>query len=414
MTSHGHSEPDVVVVGAGVAGLACAADLATAGLRVLVFEAGDRPGGRMRTDRQDGFLLDRGFQVFNPAYPQVRKRIDTEALDLRAFAPGFAVHTPRGRIEITDPVRAPRSLAELRHGLPGSVRDLGALFAMSARDVAVPARRIKDAPDEPGRVSLRAAGLTSEFIDGVLRPFFAGVFLEPELETSSRMLHLVWRSMLRGRISLPAAGIGAVPELLARRLPPGCLALDCPVERIRDEGVLLADGRDIRARAVVVAAGPAAATHLVPQLPAVATRAVTTFFHVAARSPWGKPEVLVDGASRVLNTVVLSDVAPSYSPDGRALIATSVLGEVAAAGEAEVRERLAVLYERDTASWEFLARYAIADALPAMPAPWPLNRATRVAPERYVCGDYRATGSVQGAMASGARAAREVVADLRK
>jgi predicted NAD/FAD-dependent oxidoreductase len=228
------------------------------------------------------------------------------------------------------------------------------------------------------------------------------------------MLHLVWRSMLRGRISLPAAGIGAVPELLARRLPPGCLALDCPVERIRDEGVLLADGRDIRARAVVVATGPAAAARLVPQLSTVATRAVTTFYHVAARSPWGKPEVLEDGASRVLNTVVLSDVAPSYSPDGRALIATSVLGEVAAAGEAEVRERLAVLYERDTASWEFLARYAIADALPAMPAPWPLNRATRVAPERYVCGDYRATGSVQGAMASGARAAREVVADLRK
>jgi phytoene dehydrogenase-like protein len=283
---------------------------------------------------------------------------------------------------------------------------------MSAHDVAVPVRRLKEAADEPARVSLRAAGLTQPFIDGVLRPFFAGVFLEPDLETSSRMLHLVWRSMIRGRISLPAGGIAAVPEQLAGRLPEDCLKLESPVERLRDEGVLLADGRDIRARTVVVATGAAEAAHLVPGLPAAATRAVTTFYHVADRSPLRRPIVLVDGEGEVLNTVVLTDVCPAYAPEGRTLISTSVLGEAGPADEKAVRERLAVLYGCDTGKWDFLAHYAIPDALPAMLPPWPLSRPTKVAPHRYVCGDHRATGSVQGAMASGARAAREVLADL--
>jgi hypothetical protein len=324
------------------------------------------------------------------------------------------VHTARGRVEVTDPVRDPRSLANLRRGLPGSVRDVAALFAMSAHDGAVPVRRLKEAADEPARVSLRAAGLTQPFIDGVLRPFFAGVFLEPDLATSSRMLHLVWRSMIRGRISLPAGGVGTVPDQLAKRLPDGCLKLESPVQHLRDEGVLLADGRDIRARTVVVATGAAEASGLVPDLPAAATRAVTTFHHVADRSPLRRPTVLVDGEGELLNTVVLTEVCPDYAPEGRILISTSVLGEAGPADEKAVRERLAVVYDCDTSRWDFLAHYAIPGALPAMLPPWPLSRPTKVAGGRYVCGDHRATGSVQGAMASGARAAREVLADLRR
>lgn len=404
--------PEVLVVGAGVAGLACALDLAGAGLRVRVLEASDAPGGRMRTDRRDGFLLDRGFQVFNPAYPQVRARLDTRELDLHPFTPGFLVHTPRGRVEITDVLRAPRALGALQHGLPGRLRDLAALAAMSARDAALPVRRLRSAPEEPARVSLRAAGLTPRFIDEVMRPFFAGVFLEDGLTTSSRMLHLVWRSMVRGRISLPARGIGAVPDLLAHRLPPGALVLECPVARLTDDGVLLADGGELPASHVVVATGPGAARRLLPEFPAVPTRSVQTFYHVAERSPLGRPIVLADSTLAILTSAVVSDVCPAYSPDHRALVATSVLGGPDAPGEPAVRRRLAEIHDTDTAPWTLLADYDIPDALPAMPSPWPLTRTTRAGHGRYVCGDHRATGSVQGAMASGTRAARELLADM--
>ncbi|WP_223297234.1 NAD(P)/FAD-dependent oxidoreductase [Catenulispora acidiphila] len=405
---------EVVVVGAGVAGLVCAADLVAQGFDVTIVEASDQPGGRMRSDRRDGFVLDRGFQVLNPAYPQVRKRVALAALDLHPFYQGMLLHGAKGRARIANPASDRRVVKDVWNaGLPGSVRDLAALSAMSVRDGALPVRRLKEQRDESAYAGLRGAGLSAEFIDRVLRPFFAGVFLEPDLETSSRMLHLVWRSMLRGRLALPAAGIGAVPAQLADALPAKCLRLETPVAAVTDEGVALADGGEHAAAAVVVATGPRQAAELVPAIPQVATRTVTTYYHVAARTPLGEPAIIVDERMRILNTVVLSDVCPDYSPDGRALIATSVLGAPPEHAELPLPDVLSEIYRTDTVAWELLATYHVPDALPAMLPPWPLSRPTRIAPRRYVCGDHRATGSVQGAMASGARAAREVAADLR-
>jgi Flavin containing amine oxidoreductase len=161
----------------------------------------------------------------------------------------------------------------------------------------------------------------------------------------------------------------------------------------------------------VVATGPAEAGALLGSaIDVPATRTVTTFYHAAPRSPLGEPTLLVDTERKILNTTVLSEVTPGYATDGRALVSSSVLGD-ASGGEPDVRARLAELYGTDTAGWEHLASYPVYGALPAMPAPHPLSRTTRVSPGRYVCGDHRATGSVQGAMASGTRAARELLAD---
>lgn len=402
----------VVIVGAGLAGLACAEDLAAQGMDVTVVEAADRPGGRMRSDRRDGFVLDRGFQVFNPSYPQVRKRVATEPLDLRPFYPGMLLHGPGRRTRIANPAADRRVIRELWGGLPGSARDLAALSVMSAHDALVPARRLKAGADESAYASLRGAGISARFIDRVLRPFFAGVFLEPDLATSSRMLHLVWRSMIRGSAVLPASGIGAVPAQLAARLPPECLRLESPVDAVTSEGVVLTDGAELAATAVVVATGPRQAAALLEAIPVPATRTVTTYYHVAERSPLGEPAIVVDEHLRILNTTVLTDVCPDYSRDGRALISTSVLGSPSDHAGLAVHDVLSEIYSTDTSGWRQLATYHVPDALPAMEPPWPLTRTTRLGGARYVCGDHRATGSVQGALASGARAAREVAVDL--
>jgi phytoene dehydrogenase-like protein len=390
--------PDVLVIGAGVAGLACAADLCAAGLSVRLLEAGDRPGGRMRTDARDGFRFDRGFQVFNTDYPQVRRRVEVDALGLRNLTVGFQVRTPAGgRHLVGHPLREPAGWEALVPGL-------------CAKDLVTPPSRIKTAPETTARQALRDAGLSGGFIDTVLRPFFAGVFLDIELETSSRMLHLVWRSMLRGTIGLPSEGIGAVPLHLAARLPPGVLELERRVEALTDTGVVLADGSEIAAPHVVVATDPAAAARLLPRVPVAESHPVTTYYHAAPHAPLDEPVLLVDAALGVLNTVVISNVVPAYAPPGYALIATSV-GGAAPPDEGAVRERLATLYETDTGGWEQVAVYEIPRALPRMSPPWPLSRPCRVAEGRFLCGDHRATGSVQGAMASGAKAARAVLAE---
>ena len=156
----------------------------------------------------------------------------------------------------------------------------------------------------------------------------------------------------------------------------------------------------------MVATGPAAAAQLLPGLEVPATRTVSTLYHAAPVPPLAEPTLLVDAERTILNTAVLSQVMPGYSGDGRALVSSSLLGGHRAGQEAAVRARLAELYETDAGGWEHLATYAVAGALPAMVPPLSLSRPCRVAPGRYVCGDHRATGSVQGALASGGRAAR--------
>jgi hypothetical protein len=205
--------------------------------------------------------------------------------------------------------------------------------------------------------------------------------------------------------------------------------------------VLLADGGDLPASAVIVATGAAAAAALLPGLRVPRTRTVTTVYHAAAASPLAEPTLLVDTEREILHTCVLSEVSPGYG-NGRALISSSVLGRGRADREPAVRSRLATLYQTDTADWEHLGSYTVEGALPAMPAPLPLSQPCRVdvaggtgpggagpgstgagrtgagpggasrdGTRRYVCGDHRATGSIQGALASGTRAAREVLAD---
>ncbi|MFI8106104.1 NAD(P)/FAD-dependent oxidoreductase [Streptomyces sp. NPDC086023] len=407
-------EHDAIVVGAGMAGLACAADLVGAGLRVVLLEGSDGPGGRVRTDRRDGFLLDRGFQVFNTAYPQVKRRFDLRALRLHPFTPGVVAHTPSGPVRLVDPSRRREGARTLLPGRALSARDLAALSALTLRDAFLPARALKGRGDRSTREALRRAGLTPDLVDHVLRPFLSGVFLEDRLETSARYFHLVWRSMARGTLCLPAGGIGAAAAQLAAALPEGTLRLGTPVAAVTDTGVLLADGRDLAARTVVVATDARTAAALLPGLAVPAQRTATTFYYATDDAPLTEPVLLLDSTMTVLNTCVLSAVVPGYAPPGTALVSASVLGTDTPERERTVRRRLGELYGSDPARWDLVATYPVTDALPAMPPPWPLTRTTRFAPARYVCGDHRATGSVQGALASGTRAATELLTDLAR
>ncbi|WP_406387705.1 NAD(P)/FAD-dependent oxidoreductase [Streptomyces sp. NBC_00887] len=412
MTAQHRRSPLTVVVGAGLGGLACALDLCRSGQQVALLESSDGVGGRMRTDRRDGFLLDRGFQVFNTSYPQVKRRLDLPSLRLRPFTPGIIAHTSKGPVRLADPTRQPRRAGTLLPGRALTARDLAAMAALTARDAVLPVGPLKRRPDRSTAATLSRAGLSDEAVTEILRPFLAGVFLEDRLETSARFFHLVWRSMVRGTLCLPAHGIGAVPAQLARCLPDGVLRLETPVAAVTPSGVLLADGRELSATSVVVATDAVTATRLMPGSAVPDGRTVTTYYHAAMGTPLAEPTLVVDGSGAVLNTCVLTEVAPTYAPPGTALISSSVLGRDRPGVDGAVLRRLSELYGTDTSGWQQVGVYTVDGALPVMEPPWPLSRTTRFGPGRYVCGDHRATGSVQGAMASGTRAAREVMSDL--
>ena len=403
-------DTDVVVVGAGLAGLAAAARLRQAGLDVLVLEASDDVGGRVRTDEVDGYLLDRGFQVHNTAYPEPRRLLGAdgvERLDLRTFTPGVLVHRDGQLHRIVDPRRRPAgSVASLRAPV-GSVMDKMRLASFAATRAARPAQKLLDRPETTTLEELRAAGCSEEIVDRLVRPFLAGVFLEDELATSSRFADLVLRSFARGSLTVPARGMREIPRLLARRFPSGTIRLDRPVQRVHGTAV-----DDVRASAVIVATDPLTAARLL-DLPTPAMHGVTTIYHAAPADPLGEPTLVIDGERRglLVNSVVITAAAPEYAPPGRQLISSSVLGTDV--DEQAVRQQLRDWYGPAVDQWEQVGVYRIPRALPAAPPPQDrLRTPVRCGDGRYVAGDHRDSPSTQGALVSGRRAADAVLRDL--
>jgi phytoene dehydrogenase-like protein len=260
----------------------------------------------------------------------------------------------------------------------------------------------------------RRWGLSEATVEQVLRPFLAGVFLDPALDTSARMFHLLWRSFLRGGGALPAEGMQALPRQLADVLPTAAIRTGVEVTEITDDGVRTASEL-LPARAVIVATDGDTAARLLPGVEAPGWHAVTTFYYRTAESPLRSPTLLVDGLDELLiNTAVLSEVVPGHAPPGSALIAASVPDRADPGLEPQVRQRLARIYGVDTRDWGLVGTYAVPRALPVFGPGAPLRRPVRIGPGRYVCGDHRDTPSVQGALVSGQRAAAAVVADLRQ
>lgn len=418
---HRMSRPvDVVVVGAGLAGLAAARQLTTAGLAVTVLESTTRTGGRTAGDHHDGFRLDHGSHLLNPSFPELDRSLDLQRLELRPLSPEVLVHQRGRRHRIGAAPRTRGALTSVRAPI-GAPWDKARLGAALTRLAATPTEQLLGRPERTAAEALALRRIPGRTVDGFLRPLLAALLSDPHLASSSRVADLVLRGYARGGLSLPAGGIGAVPAQLAEALPAGTVRLGVRVTSVSADGVDTERHGRVPCRAVVVAADSRSAGELLPGLHQPGHHPVTTYYHVAADSPLAAPQLLLDadrGSSLVAHTLVLSEVDRSYAPGGGALISSTVLGrphfgpDGPAALEPQVRRRLGRLYGVDPSRWEFLTVRHVPDALPAMVPPHHFRRPVRVLHGLYVCGDHRDTSTVQGALLSGRRAAGAVLRDL--
>ena len=233
---------DVLIVGAGLAGLCCARRLHQQGKRFLIVEASDGIGGRIRTDMVQGFRLDRGFQVFLTSYPEAMQQLDYKALRLKPFLPGALVRY-RGRFhQLADPWRRPSAI------LPSMISPIGS-FADKLRVARLRFRllrgRVEDRFQDPETTTIQAlqeSGFSDSMIDRFFRPFLGGIFLDQELQTSSRMFQFVFRMFSLGNACLPEEGMEAIPRQLADGLPPNSIRFGTPVTQVWQDGVRLDSG----------------------------------------------------------------------------------------------------------------------------------------------------------------------------
>ncbi|MBK9306781.1 MAG: FAD-dependent oxidoreductase [Nitrospira sp.] len=412
------STPHVHIIGAGLAGLACARRLIQSGITCTVLEASDGIGGRVRTDHVEGFQLDRGFQIFLTGYPEARKALNYASLDLKPFHPGVLIRYG-GRFHVmSDLFRRPQDMLHTLLSPIGSFADKLRMWRMR-RDALH--HHLCSKMGDPGRPTddvLRAYHFSDAMMARFFYPFLSSVFLEPALTTPCWIFELVWGAFCRGATALPRDGMSAIAQHLADPLPAGSVKLKQAVQRIQGSKLVLESGEQLTGEVVVIATDDVTAARLRGEHTTnSAARGSTTLYFDAPAAPQCGPWLILNGEGQglVRTLCVLSEAAPSYAPAGRALIAVTATEQLEPHDDFSEAVRLSLQswFGSQVDGWRHLRTDHIYRALPSIDRLSPHNQTApaRVADGLYVCGDYRESGTLDGALGSGRKAAEAVLLD---
>jgi len=432
----------VIIIGAGLSGLVAAESLQRKGWRVTVLENCGRVGGRIQTDLVEGFLLDHGFQVFLTAYEQASKTLDCKKLDLGRFESGALIFYNGKMMRVADPWRSPKHLFATAWAPFGTLFDKLRIVVFRRRVLRKSDLELIDGPETTALEQLRQEGFSKKIIDRFFRPFFGGIFLEPNLATSSARMNFVFRNFSLGTASLPRDGMRAIPMQLAERLKPGTIQFHTMADSIggqehhaltkqpenicHPQVVTLSDGRRLEADAVVVATEEPAAAELLGFKPPANVCGTSCLYFDVPNPPINEATLVLNGehdgplCGPISCLCFPSYAQPSYAPAGKHLLSVSVQGQLTLSPEELLCTTLGHLrtwFGDQVDQWRFLRSYRILYALPSQ-TPNDLRLAKvslGLQNDRFMiregvfrCGDYCETASIEGAIRSGLAVAERV------
>ena len=398
----------VGIVGAGLAGLAAAGELSQNGHEVVVFEASDGPGGRVRTDVVDGFRLDRGFQIMLTAYPECQEVFDYDRLDLRPFEPGALVRIDDRFHRVGDPLRDPKRLKSTLTAPIGSPLDKIRILAYRLKVSRGSVESMWDGIGTTAAHRFEKLGFSDRMIRRFLQPLFAGITLEAELQGSSQVVDFVFRMLSSGDAAVPAEGMGVLSDQLAGALPEGSVHYQARVERVTANTLAVAGGNESEFDATIVATDASEAARLA-DTEDPGWNGVTTMWMSSPIPPIDEPVLALNGTgSGAINSMApMSHVSDAYAPDGHHLFAVSA-PTVDTEAPAAMRKQLVDWFGPVADTYTELRIDRIEKAQPRQ-LPGHDARAPVEADGVFVAGDHRRDASLNGAIGSGRAVARALL-----
>ena len=401
-------DADVIIIGAGLAGLSCARILQKHRINYLLLEGAEKVGGRIRTDVVEGFQLDRGFQVLQTAYPDAKEILSYPDLKLQSFFPGAMIRYQDKFHRLADPFRDLYTAAKGLFSPIGTLKDK-LLVGMLRTQVAFGTlEKLLQKPEVTTLERLKGFGFSDVIIDRFFKPLYSGIFLENELSTSSRAFDYNFRMMALGDICLPAEGMEAIPRQLSTMLDPARIRLNSKVASLSENKVILASGETLTAPKIVLAVDQSQACKLLEVTVAPKMKTVITLYFTASTPPTSSPILFLNAQSSgpVMNMCVPTNVCKSYAPEGQSLISCSVLKHDFASEEMliqKVLEQMKQWFGNEVDTWKHLRTYKIINALPAQEPPLSdvSSKPMQVRSGVYQCGDYGGIASIQTALQSG-------------
>jgi len=377
---------DVLIIGAGLAGLSAAITLQEAGRDVRVIDSSDRPGGRVTSDIIDGFICDRGFQLINSKYPALQALDVIKEIDFIPAPRVIEVALSSDRRALGDPRVAPWTALDKATGTIPEKLSLLRFLATNPKEN----QSVEDVLKPSGSVYTR-----------VLRPFLQGVFLTDPKNVDARYGQSIVKSFISGSPGIPRKGVAELSKALAARVSSITYGVQA---NSLEGGFTKTSAGDFKAATVIVATDATTATQLLGLSEVPRMAGCITWYHAVSDNPSGNGRLIVDGQNRgpVINSIVMSDISSNYAPLGQHLVSTTTdLG----ATESDVRRHLAIVWGISTHDWQLIAKYEIPAALPIQNVGRSLTQTVKVSENIFVVGDHRAVPSQQGALFSGRLAA---------
>lgn len=408
------NEEKIYIIGAGISGLVAAIELEKAGYSPIILEASEGIGGRMKTNEIDGFLLDHGFQVLLTAYPEAKKYLDFAALNLKYFEPGAVIFGADKTFVISDPLRNPLKVVSMAFSHIGSFLDKVKMFNLTQMLKNKKIEEIFTNPSIPTHQYLLDFGFTDQFISNFFKPFFRGIFLEKDLNTSSRMFEFVFKMFSQGRGAVPEKGMIQIPNMLRQQLKSTEIIFASKVTAIQGTEIQLEGGETIHADRLIIATQP---DKFMKQLEGqfAKPKSVITLYFSLHKSFMSRAMLgLVPRENHLINNLVfMSDVSAAYSTNGRALLSVSIIDSDLKEKELvkAVQSELESLTRINAEFFRFVKSYYITYAIPTvedMKNSIPFTEC-KIADDVFLAGDYLLNGSINAAMASGRIAAEAVV-----
>ena len=437
ITNPSKSPAKVVIVGAGLAGLACARGLQEAGVDWLLLESESDPGGRVRTHlTPEGYRIDHGFQVLLDSYPTARRLLDLEELKPRYFESGALLAAGDGWERLLNPLHHPSWFLAAVATKAFSLREkitLG-LYAGSQ----LPRSDASLLGREAGLSTmgeLQHLGLDHSITEKFLRPFFGGVFLDGNLGSDASIFRYDLKKFALGRALLPAEGMGAIPKQLASRLPSERLRYGAKVESLQRNGervsaVRLENGEKIPCDLLVIATDERTSLRLLGLSDSTGRpwMEVSTLYFTGD-NPLYEGRLLVlpksdcgslEKRRLVTHFTDLTNTAPEYAPKGKRLLTATILHPALGSDGDDAIEDLETLLTGvraeinallpSFAAWEFLQEVRIRQALPSQaPGFMKFRPERRPLPNLWLTGDQVAHASIDSALASGLDTSEEVL-----
>lgn len=409
-------EKDVIIIGAGIAGLTAAKVLKASGKSVLVIEASNVVGGRVQTDKVDGFLLDRGFQVLLTAYPEAKRFLNYEALELCKFDPGALILNENGISKIGDPLRQPGSLIGTLFSSAGTIADKLRMLRLKLK---LAGKTIDDIFLEKEITTidyLKKEGFSETMLRQFFKPFMTGIFLEDQLSTSSRMFEFVFKMFSEGDAAIPAKGMGMIPSQLAEGLSADEIIFNEKVKTIDGRSVITFSKSVYRSKYILIATNHTQMPAPYQQQVIKSYHSVTNMYFTADKKPYMAPLIALNTLSGKLvnNIAVMNQISPKYADNSQALISVSLIGNHSKAKETQLQERVIAelkFWYPCAINWAHLKTYHINYALPDddQVTNEPEHKAVRLNDHCFVCGDHLMNGSINAAMKSGRLSAEAII-----